>query len=76
MDIRRPSIEGRHSHPPVNNPPSNRFVVVNSDHPLANTPGYSIASLNFAVETLLNWPLNGPLMEALQLTEFYQERDS
>src|SRR6056300_751238 len=29
-------------------------------------PGYTLASLHFAVEQLLNWPLNGPLMEALR----------
>ena len=28
-------------------------------------PGYTRESLNYVVEDLLNWPLNGPLMEAL-----------
>src|SRR5210317_2142686 len=32
----------------------------------ATAPGYTLASLHFAVEQLLNWPLNGPLMEALR----------
>src|SRR6056300_1611089 len=49
---------------PTTGPPAP--VTANRGPATTNAPGYTLASLHFAVEQLLNWPLNGPLMEALR----------